>query len=253
MVILAKKLCSFCDKERGPQLKSSVGRQLLILLLLCVANQHNAQAQVLVPNRFTEALQSDAPVVGSNSIRGITLLNGIHTVAPEALTVVLPPGPAARLCVVAESQDAQYYAELEYGVDKRSSPEKVTLKFPTKYQSTIRKYKTRDFGISAILASSCYSTNGTYLPIAWGEKTSGKYIVLISAGVPNINVSVFSRSNNKYYSCKRDDKSNRLIAFDTECELELSQQSGFSELVITRKRNGEFLSDVVVKSYLPWH
>lgn len=207
--------------------------------------------QVLKIDRFSELFRDVVGVTG-RGVRGIALLNQATTVTPEQLSVVLPAGPVTRLCVVTESQDARYYAELEYTLIPRTTEQRVLISFPTKYGHIIQGYKTRDFGVSARLTSNCNNTSGNYLPIIWGNSSAqGKFILLISAGAPNIEVRVFDRNKHTYSTCTKDRISPQLIAFDTECVVNAGVKRGQVEWVIVRERYGDTLDDQVIATYIP--
>lgn len=210
------------------------------------------QSAALQPASFDETVREQVPT----NTPGV--LRGLHYAAPgqfldvSRLSVVLPPGQHAWLCLIIETQDGHYYAEATYNLGGLAGARRYYMQLHTDYASLLGKYTVRDVATSAFVASDCDAQTGVYLPVlASGGATSGDLVFLINNATPGIDTLVYDERTRRAVDCARDKTSERLVAFDTECEVAFTTGGFTASLLIGRSRYGTDLEPVPVRVYLP--
>jgi hypothetical protein len=233
---------------------AATGTFILVLCALTISPTAS-QEKILAPTRFSEAVREQAPVAGE-VFRGIFEVPRSSFLNLRELNVLLPPGPASRLCLAIQSKDARYYGEVEYELPPRAEQEKVYLQVPTRHSDVLSRYRTSSVSVLASIAAACRggkSDANAYLAVQLERPSAEplRFMMWLNVGAPSIDARIFDRRAGKFYVCVRGETKEKEVAFDRECHFSIMGSSGFRELVIVRNRFNERLEDIVLQVYLP--
>ena len=223
----------------------------VIGLVVCAWSPLGRAQPPLTPNPFVEQVRAASPSAGE-IFRGFEPGASASPVSVDALRVVLPPGPAAVLCVTLETQDARYFAQGTYAIAVAARPQTQSLQLPTEYRSLLESVAQNELSVIAYLAANCQSTDGTYVRAYFGSTptTESPLVVLVNSRTPDVSVRVFHQETRRYFPCADDPADSRRVAFNMRCEVTLPSP-GEATLVIVRNRAERQLPPVRVVSYLP--
>jgi hypothetical protein len=211
-----------------------------------------AQVGALATETFQESLRANVPAGGE-------IFRGLHKSPLDArprfdqVSVALPAGNQGRLCVKVETQDGRYLGEASYLIGRRPSPITRALLLPTMHRGLLEALPIRDISIVAYVAEACAARERLYVPMFPGvaRLPAGEIVVLVNSRTPDVIVRVFHEEARRYQACERDTASERQVAFNVECRIDLPAGTHHATLTVARHRGEKVLDPVTVNVYVP--
>ena len=224
----------------------------IVAVLASVPMLTNAQVAILQPVQFSESVRANVRTTTLGVLRGLHYGVPDASIKVEQLAVVLPPGDHAQLCLTIETQDGRYFAEATYAVAGLTTPQRYRLQLQTDHSKLLKKYSVRDVAVLAFLAQSCRGKPKIFLPVTSGNGgVESVLIVLVNTSTPGVDARVFYRPKRRYFDCARDEATDRLIAFDTECLFTPPANKQRATLTLVRDKYGHQLNPLNFNVYIP--
>ncbi len=227
-------------------------RILTGLLIFLVTIPIYSQEQILEPLLFDEQIRQNAPVAGE-IFMGVHLGKIDYPANLNTLSVVIPPGDFAHLCLKIETQDSKYYAEATFDISRHQAGRKYRVHLPTKHRQLLESTPIRDISILAYVSKACDDTDKIYIPVQLQDINSSdsQIMLLINSQEPSVDVRVYYLEENRYYTCQMDSISERQVAFNRECLLDPVKNGNHLTLIVVRNRFQYRMEDIKIEVYLP--
>lgn len=174
------------------------------------------------------------PVAGSEWV-GFTVADREKNVDATRAFVRLPAGATGYLCLEISSRDGVFYGAGEYRLPRGGSTS-IRLNIPTKHRRELSIYSSDELVARALLAASCPSSTGAYLPVSWTSAGAYDHVV-ISVNSSNTPTSVLWRSNGRDHrvSCtplRAPQRPTR--SFDQSCDVPRASLGDSAQVVVRR-------------------
>jgi hypothetical protein len=158
----------------------------VVLIALIPAHVYS-QAALEPSSGPSETWRNVVPVSGG--VKTGVMFETAEALDPSSLTVWLATTDWSRLCVTVTSQDARYFATVEYDVTRRPAG-MLRLHLPTKYAAKLAPYRPLELAILAQLGNECDTPGGPIAVAAWkAPSASGPVIVLLNSRLPTTIVA----------------------------------------------------------------
>ena len=228
-----------------------------------------AQPTILEPLRFEEPEQILGWQQVAGGIRkGLLLVDaGDGQVSLDALAVAVPETGGGPLCVIIDSRDGRYHAELEYQLASGPATS-YHLAFPTQHVSTLAQYTARELGVLAYLSPECdpwIKEGDRIVAASWGgDLQSAETFLLLLNSAQATAVWVQDLDSGEFFPCEKvagadldvvesnaAGKTGPIFSYDMECRLSNRGGSALVEWHIVREYLGTNVDPIALRLYLP--
>lgn len=224
----------------------------IIFSKLFLFNMAHAETIVLDKdiNQFHESFTQNVNISGSVRA-GVMYSSSLDKVRLDSLFIDI--GDIAKsdkmLCVKMLSVDGQYGADFSYKLKGKLSGLNH-FKLPTTLQDKVSGYTPSHLAVLAEIKPACKGKGGHIVPALWSKKKDNILKVYLNSGVSKTSLKLYkAQGGSNKVSCNPI-KAKRNTAYDTECNINISEEYTLEKTKIIRTNFGSHSRPIKLPIYI---